>query len=586
MRALLRMFTFLRPYLLQVGLAFFSLLAITTANLVVPDIIRQVIDTGLLLGERAYLTRAALLILGIGLGRALFLFLRRYLTAWIAQRVSFDLRNRLYAHLQRLSFAYHDQTPAGQLISRTIEDVRSVTNFLGGGLIELVQMGLMFVAALAVMYSANARLAAIATLPLIPLVLVTTNFGQKVTHMFYRIDQGLGEITVRVQENVLGAAVVRAFAREQYEVDRFTESNRELYDARLTVIGQWARIMPTTHFLIALGTILILWFGGQMVLHGEATLGEVVAFNSYFMLLGVPARQLVWLVNSGGEAAAGARRLFEVLDTRPAIQSPPNALRLQPIQGRVTFEHVSFRYPGEPHEALKEVHLDIAPNTVVALIGPTGSGKSTLVHLIPRFYDPTEGRVLIDGHDVRTLDLPTLRRQIGIVLQTSLLFSTTIRENIAYGRPDATEEEIIAAARAAQAHDFILRLPQGYDTEVGERGVTLSGGQRQRIAIARALLMDPRILILDDATSSVDTETEHLIQQALFRLMEGRTTFIIAQRLATVKRADLILVLDQGRIVQMGTHETLLAQPGLYREIYELQLRSQEEGEAEPTPGD
>ncbi len=586
MRSLLRMLTFLRPYLLQVGLAFVSLAAITAANLVVPDIIRQVIDTGLLLGDRAYLTRAALLILGIGLGRALFLFLRRYLTAWIAQRVSFDLRNRIYAHLQRLSFSYHDQTPAGQLISRTIEDVRSLTNFLGGGLIELVQMGLMFVAALTVMYVTNPRLAAIATLPLIPLVLVTTNFGQKVTHMFYRIDQGLGEITVRVQENVLGAAVVRAFAREQYEVDRFTESNRELYDARLTVIGQWARIMPTTHFLIALGTILILWFGGQMVLRGEATLGEVVAFNSYFMLLGVPARQLVWLVNSGGEAAAGARRLFEVLDTPPEIQSPPNAVRLQPIRGRVTFEHVSFRYPGERHDALQDIHLDIAPNTVVALIGPTGSGKSTLVHLIPRFYDPTEGRVLIDGHDLRTLDLPTLRRQIGIVLQTSLLFSTTIRENIAYGRPDATEEEIIAAAKAAQAHDFILRLPQGYDTEVGERGVTLSGGQRQRIAIARALLMDPRILILDDATSSVDTETEHLIQQALFRLMEGRTTFIIAQRLATVKRADLILVLDQGRIVQMGTHETLLTQPGLYREIYDLQLRSQEEGEAEPTPGD
>lgn len=586
MRALLRMFTFLRPYLLQVGLAFFSLLAITAANLVVPDIIRQVIDTGLMLGDRAYLTRAALLILGIGLGRALFLFLRRYLTAWIAQRVSFDLRNRLYAHLQRLSFSYHDQTPAGQLISRTIEDVRSVTGFLGDGLVQLLQMGLMFVAALVVMATANIRLTAIVALPLIPLVLVTTNFGQKVTQMFYRIDQGLGEITVRVQENVLGAAVVRAFARESYEVDRFTESNRELYDARLTVIGQWARVMPTTRFLIALGTILILWFGGQMVLHGEATLGEVVAFNSYFMLLGVPARQLVWLVNAGGEAAAGARRLFEVLDTRPTIQSPPNALRLRPLQGRVTFERVSFRYPGEPHPALQDIHLDIAPNTVVALVGPTGSGKSTLVHLIPRFYDPTAGRVLIDGHDLRTLHLPTLRRQIGIVLQTSLLFSTTIRENIAYGRPDASEEEIIAAAKAAQAHEFILRLPQGYDTEVGERGVTLSGGQRQRIAIARALLMDPRILILDDATSSVDTETEHLIQQALFRLMEGRTTFIIAQRLATVRHADLILVLEQGRIVQQGTHETLLAQPGPYREMYALQLRPEEAGAPEPTPGD
>ena len=576
MRSLLRMLPFLRPYLLQVGLAFLSLAAITVANLVVPDIIRQVIDTGLLLGDRAYLTRAALLILGIGLGRAAFLFARRYLTAWIAQRVSFDLRNRLYAHLQRLSFAYHDQTPAGQLISRTIEDVRSVTNFLGSGLIELLQMALMFVAALAVMFAANPRLAAIAMLPLIPLIGITTRFGRRATALFYRVDQGLGEITVRVQENVLGAPVVRAFARERHEIAYFEARNRELYDARLTIIRRWAQVMPTTHLLVALGTILILWFGGQMVLHGEATLGEVVAFNSYFMLLGMPARQLVWLVNAGGEAAAGARRLFEVLDTSPEIQSPPNALRLQPVRGRVTWEHVFFRYPGERHDALHDIHLDIAPNTVVALIGPTGSGKSTLVHLIPRFYDPTRGRVLIDGHDLRTLHLPTLRRQIGIVLQTSLLFSTTIRENIAYGRSDATEEEIIAAAKAAQAHDFIQRLPRGYDTEVGERGVTLSGGQRQRIAIARALLMNPRILILDDATSSVDTETEHLIQQALFRLMEGRTTFIIAQRLATVKRADLILVLDRGRIVQQGTHEELLRQPGLYQEIVALQWQSEE----------
>lgn len=583
MRALLRLSEFLRPYWGRVALAAVSLLAITAANLWVPDIIRQVIDTGLAQRDRAYLARAALLILGIGIARAGLLFLRRYLTAWVAQRVTYDLRNRLYAHLQRLSIRYHDQMPTGQLISRTIEDVRSVTGFLGGGLVEVLQMFIMFVAALGVMFAANPRLALIASLPLIPLVLVTTQFGQKVTHLFYRVDQSMGEITVRVQENVVGAPVVRAFARERYEIERFEESNRELYDARLTVIGQWARVMPTTHWLLAVGTILILWFGGQMVLRGEATLGEVVAFNSYFMLLGVPARQLVWLVNAGAEAAAGARRIFEVLDTAPEIRTPPHAVRLQPIWGRVTFEHVFFRYPNEPHDALVDIHLDIPPNTVVALIGPTGSGKSTLVSLIPRFYDPTQGRVLIDGHDLRTLDLVTLRRQIGMVLQTSLLFSTTIRENIAYGRPEATEEEIIAAAKAAQAHDFIMRLPNGYDTEVGERGVTLSGGQRQRIAIARALLMDPRILILDDATSSVDTETEYLIQQALFRLMEGRTTFIIAQRLATVKRADLIVVLDRGRIVQMGTHEELVAQPGLYREIYELQLRPEEPA---PEPGD
>ncbi len=573
MRALLRLAPFLRPYWGRVSLAAISLLAITAANLWVPDIIRRVIDVGLVQRDPAYLARAAGLILAIGVARALLLFLRRYLTAWVAQRVTYDLRNRIYAHLQRLSIGFHDRTPSGQLISRTIEDVRSVTNFLSGGLVEMLQMGLMFVAALGVMFAANPRLALVASLPLIPLVLITTNFGQKVTRLFYRVDHSMGQITVRVQENVLGAAVVRAFARERYEIARFEESNRELYDARLTVINQWSRVMPTTFWLINLGTILILWFGGQMVLRGEATLGEVVAFNSYFVLLGMPARQLVWLVNAAGEAAAGARRIFEVLDTQPEIQSPPRALRLHPIQGRITFEHVFFRYPGEPHDALQDIHIDIPPNTVVALIGPTGSGKTTLVSLIPRFYDPTRGRVLIDGHDLRTLELTTLRRQIGMVLQTSLLFSTTIRENIAYGRPDATEEEIIAAAKAAQAHEFIMRMPQGYDTVVGERGVTLSGGQRQRIAIARALLMDPRILILDDATSSVDTETEHLILQALFRLMQGRTTFIIAQRVATVKHADLILVMEKGRIVQMGTHEELLQQPGLYREIYELQLQ-------------
>ena len=576
MRALLRLSPFVRPYWKQVLLAAFSLLALTAANLWVPYLIQQVIDVGLAQRDRAYLTQAALLILGIGVARAGLLFARRYLTAWVAQRVTYDLRNRIYAHLQRLSIGFHDRTPSGQLISRTIEDVRAVTNFLNGGLVEMLQMALMFVAALGVMFAANPRLALVASLPLIPLVLVATNFGQKVTHLFYRVDQSMGKITVRVQENVVGAAVVRAFARERYEIERFEASNRELYDARLTVIGQWARVMPTTFWLISVGTILILWFGGQMVLRGETTLGEVVAFNSYFVLLGMPARQLVWLVNMAGEAAAGAKRIFEVLDTEPDIQSPPRALRLRPIQGRVTFEHVFFRYPGEPHDALQDIHLDIPPNTVVALIGPTGSGKTTLVSLIPRFYDPTRGRVLIDGHDLRTLDLTTLRRQIGMVLQTSLLFSTTIRENIAYGRPGATEEEIIAAAKAAQAHEFIMRMPQGYDTVVGERGVTLSGGQRQRIAIARALLMDPRILILDDATSSVDTETEHLILQALFRLMQDRTTFIIAQRVATVKHADLILVMDGGRIVQMGTHEELIRQPGLYREIYELQLQPEE----------
>jgi len=334
--------------------------------------------------------------------------------------------------------------------------------------------------------------------------------------------------------------------------------------------------MATTTFLITCGTLLILWFGGQMVLNHQLSLGELVAFNSYMLLLAMPAQQLGWLVNAGGEAAAGAQRTLEVLDRLPEIQSGLNAVVLPRLQGRVEFDHVTFKYAGESTTALEDIHVVIEPNQVVALIGPTGSGKTSLVNLIPRFYDVCAGSVRVDGYDIRQVDLTSLRQQIGIVLQSSLLFSASIRENIAYGHPDASEDEIVAAARAAQAHEFIIQLPNSYDTVVGERGVTLSGGQRQRVAIARALLLDPRILILDDSTSSVDTQTEHLIQQALEKLMERRTTFIIAQRLSTVKRADIILVLDQGKIVEWGKHLELLNNGGLYQEIYELQLRDQE----------
>ncbi|HZU85936.1 MAG TPA: ATP-binding cassette domain-containing protein, partial [Anaerolineaceae bacterium] len=325
------------------------------------------------------------------------------------------------------------------------------------------------------------------------------------------------------------------------------------------------------------------------VLQGSLTLGELVAFNAYMLLLAMPSQQVGWLVNAAGEASAGLQRAFEVLETPVDICSPVNAISLPALQGRVEFENVDFHYTSRtPSQAkieeegviLSNINLTVEPNQVIALIGPTGSGKTTLINLIPRFYDVTRGRILVDGHDVREVDLLSLRRQIGIVLQTSLLFSASIRDNLAYGRPDATMEEVIAAAKAAQAHDFILQLPQQYETVVGERGITLSGGQRQRVAIGRALLMNPRILILDDSTSSVDTQTEYQIQKALNYLMQGRTTFIIAQRLSTVRKADKIIVLENGRIVQSGTHQQLLSlasQDGLYRQIYELQLREQEE---------
>jgi ATP-binding cassette subfamily B protein len=338
------------------------------------------------------------------------------------------------------------------------------------------------------------------------------------------------------------------------------------------VIDEWSKIMPTSHWLTTVSVILILWFGGQMVLDGTLTIGAIVAFNAYILMMAEPAQQLTGLVNAGGEAAAGAQRVFEVLDTQPAIQSPVDAVKLETLRGEVEFCNVGLKYQDERTASLRGINLRVEPNRIVALIGPTGSGKTSLVNLIPRFYDVTEGSVLVDGVDVCDMDLVSLRKQIGIVLQTSLLFSDTIQANIAYGRPEASMEEIIAAAKAAQAHEFIEGFTNGYDTLVGERGVTLSGGQRQRVAIARALLMNPRILILDDSTSSVDTQTEKLIQAALDTLMEGRTTFVIAHRLSTVRRADMILVMDQGRIVEQGTHDELLARGGLYKEIHDLQL--------------
>ncbi len=556
--------------------ALVCLIGITAINLVVPGVIRQVIDVGLVRGDVNYLFNSALLLVGIGVVRAFLPYGLRYLSEWVAAHVGYDLRNRLFNHIQYLPFEYHDHAQAGQLISRTIEDVRAIERFLGFGIVELIRVVLLLVGASTLIFLQNYQLALIALAPMIPMVWVTTNFGRKVGKLFLNVDQTLGEMSSRLQENVSGAQVVRAFAREPYEMQRFAQANQVHYKARVAVLDQFSRVMPTTGLLINAGTILILLFGGQMVLKGQMTLGELVAFNSYVLLLSMPAQQLTWLVNAAGEAAAGAERTFEILDTIPAIRSPESAEILGTLSGRVSFENVDFHYNQGSAAALQNISLEVPPNQVVALIGPTGSGKTSLVNLISRFYDVTAGMVRVDDWDVRDMDLVALRKQIGIVLQTSLLFSASIRENIAYGRPDATLDEVIEAAKAAQAHEFILELSQGYETIVGERGITLSGGQRQRVAIARALLMDPRILILDDSTSSVDMQTERQIQKALDWLMEGRTTFVIAHRLSTVRRADLILVMDRGQIVEQGRHHELLTLNGLYREIYDLQLRDQE----------
>ncbi len=572
MKHLLRIRVFLKPYAPQILLTLLMLFAITALSLIVPRIIQTVVDDGLARGDSRYLVRSALLLLGLGLASAFLSLINRYTTEWIAAHVGYDLRNRMYDHIQHLPFAYHDHTQSGQLISRCIEDVRAIEKFAGSAVADLVKFVLLVVGVLYFMVSANPTLAAIALLPMFPLILMTAGFGTKIGKLFFIVDQAMGDVSNRLQENVVGVQVVRAFAREDYEIDRFTDANQKVFKSWVHVIDEWSKIMPTANWLTTISVILILWFGGQMVMSGTLTIGEIVAFNVYVLMLAEPAQQLTGLVNAGGEAAAGAQRVFEVLDVAPAIQSSADAVIVESLRGEVEFRNVGLNYKGEKTASLDGIDVHVKPNQIVALIGPTGSGKTSFVNLISRFYDVTDGCVLVDGVDVREMKLVSLRRQIGIVLQTSLLFSDSIKANIAYGRPDATMDEVIAAAKAAQAHEFIEGFTHGYDTIVGERGVTLSGGQRQRVAIARALLMNPRILILDDSTSSVDTQTEKLIQAALDTLMEGRTTFVIAHRLSTVRRADLILVLDKGRIAERGVHEELLARGGLYKEIHDLQL--------------
>lgn len=572
MKHLLRIKIFLKPYFWQILATLLMLLALTGFQLAVPRIIQSVIDDGLTRGERSYLISSAFILLGLGLASAILTLGNRYLSEWIAARVGYDLRNRMYDHIQYLPFTYHDHAQSGQLISRCIEDVRSIEKFAGNAVADIIRFVILSVGILWIMLAANSRLAVIALLPILPLILMTSNFGTKVGKLFFEVDKAVGEVSNRLQENVVGVQVVRAFAREAYETRRFDAANKRVFTTWVDVIDQWSRIMPTTNWLTAVSVILILWFGGQMVMDGTLTIGSIVAFNAYILMMAEPAQQLTSLVNAGGEAAAGAQRVFEILDTHPAIHSPRDAVKPDTLRGEVEFRDVGLKYQNERTASLSGINLRVEPNRLVALIGPTGSGKTSFVNLIPRFYDVSEGCVLVDGVDVREMDLISLRRQIGIVLQTSLLFSDTIKANIAYGRPGTTMEEIIAAAKAAQAHEFIEGFTNGYETIVGERGVTLSGGQRQRVAIARALLMDPRILILDDSTSSVDTQTEKLLQAALDMLMEGRTTFVIAHRLSTVRRADMILVMDKGRIVERGRHAELLTQGGLYKEIHDLQL--------------
>ncbi|MFW6096604.1 MAG: ABC transporter ATP-binding protein [Chloroflexota bacterium] len=574
-----RLFGYLLPHWKQVVLAYVSMLVVTLLNLFVPQIIKNAIDSGLAEGEPSALFIAGGLILGIAVARGVAGFGQRFYGQWLTYRFAYDIRNEFYRRVQALPFSFHDRMQTGDLMSRVTSDITETERFVGIGLMDLLAAILLLGGVIVAMLLEDFSLALLGLIPVPLLIATTIRFGNTVRPRFKEIQEQMGVLSSTMQESLTGIRLVKSFAREPYELEKFDYENEDWFDKRYLLIQTWANNWPFFSFLLAISIFLLLWFGGPRALAGELTVGTLFAMISYVLLLNGPVQRLGFLVNLAATAGASAGRAFEIIDAPNEIEDAGEGIELEDVRGDVVFENVSFAYQsGET--ILRDVSLHARSGETVALIGPTGSGKSTLINLIPRFYDTTSGRVLVDGHDVRDVTQKSLRRHIGAVMQESLLFSSNIAENIAYGRPDATREEVIEAAKAARAHEFITSFPEGYETRVGERGVTVSGGQKQRIAIARALLTDPRILILDDSLSNVDTETEYLIQQALAVLMEGRTTFVIAQRLVTLKNADRILVLDQGRIVQRGTHDQLLAEGGLYKQIYDLQLRDQEEFKA------
>ena len=577
MRVLWRIIKYLGKYKGSLVVAYASLFIGLGAMLAVPQLIRYVIDEGIGGDNRTVVIWGSVAIIGAAIATGLFTYIRSYLFQALSERVATDMRAEYYRKLQTLNFAYYDRAQTGQLMSRGSEDINSIRRFMMFSMRMLVYGTVMMISIIVLLYRSDPGLATI-SLAVLPLLIFTAyRFGRVIRPRFLAIQTQFGEMSSVLQENLSGTRVVRVFAQEDREIERFDRSLKTLYDRQIDAIRVWSRSYPIMTFLNEVAIAFVLWYGGRAVLDGDITVGTLVQFNLYLAMLANPVRTLGWIVNSMARAIASGDRIFEVIDTVPAIRSPENPVRLTNPVGIVEFENVSFTYPGTRTEVLSDINLRAEPGKVTALFGPTGSGKTTLTALIPRFYDVTSGKVMIDGVDVRDLALEDLRKIVAFVQQEVFLFGRTIKENIAFGNWNATDEEIERAARIAGAHDFIIEQPDGYDTIVGERGVSLSGGQKQRVSIARALCANPRILILDDATSSVDTETEYAIQQELRGAMGNRTTFVIAQRLVSLRDADEILVLDEGRIVERGTHDELVAAGGLYSRIYDLQLRDQEE---------
>jgi ATP-binding cassette subfamily B protein len=571
MRILLRLVSFMRyhPGNLAAGLvALIGYVAFTTA---VPWVLKEAIDIGISSRDKRVLALSAGAIILFSVGRGAFAYGLSYFGESLSQRVAFDLRRDFYERVQSLSFAFHDQIETGQLMSRATVDVESSRMFLGQSLLRMVYAFFLMIAVVFVMFRLDWRLGLLTFITIPATMWVSAWVSSRTRPLWLQVQQAIGVETSVLQESIAGMKVVKAFAQESAQYQRFRDANWAVREKSLAANRIANFNQPFLLFILNTVTVLILLYGGHEALAGTLTIGTLVAFIEYRNQLALPIRQVGLMVNQGSRAISAAQRVFEVIDALSEVREAPDAKPLEDVQGHVRFEHVSFAY-SSGQRVLDDINVDAKPGQTIALLGETASGKSTMINLLPRFYDISDGRITIDGVDIRAVTLESLRRNVGVILQEPFLFSATIRDNITYGRPDATQEEVIEAAKAAQIHDFIMSLPNGYDTWVGERGGTLSGGQKQRVAIARMLLIDPRVLVLDDSTSAVDMETEYMIQTALARVMEGRTSFVIAHRLRTAQRADQVLVLEQGKIVQQGTHDQLIEQPGFYREVYELQL--------------
>jgi ABC-type multidrug transport system fused ATPase/permease subunit len=564
-RTFLRLLGFLRPYR---GAAIWSVVLAGIAMVgtaALPWLIGRAIDQ-IDAGDRHALNMLCIAVVGAGLLRLSFSVARRIISGRVSLAVEYDLRNRLYGHLQSLELGFFDHQQTGQLMSRATVDLQSIRFFLGYGLVWIAQSGLTILFAAAAMFAKDASLAALALAPVPFVVAVAARYGRRSRPALQEVQQRIAELTAEAEENISGVRVVKAFAAEPRQLERFRHAVSRVFDQAMFANRLSAFYQPFIGFLPNLGLAAILVVGGRSVINGDLTAGDFAAFYTYLLMLISPMRSLGVSLSFAQRATASGKRLFELLDREPQLESAPDARPLSAGNGRVELRGVSFAYEDGP-PILRAVDLEVEGGTTVALVGGTGSGKSTLVSLLGRQYDVTEGSVLIDGIDVREIETGSLRHEIGIVTDDPFLFSATVHDNIAYGRPDATREEVERAAERAQAAGFIAELPDGYDTVVGERGLTLSGGQRQRIAIARALVTDPRILVLDDATSSVDASTEQAIKLALREAMRGRTTFVIAHRLSTIALADDIVVLEDGQVAARGSHEELLRDSELYAEI-------------------